>query len=371
MIPLSRPTITEEMKRKVLDVLDSGRLVKGPCVEEFQDRFAEYCGVRHGVAVSSGSAAVYLALCGLGIGNGDEVICPAHTFIASVSPVLLLGAKPVFVEIGDDYNLDMDDLEKKLTGRTKAVIAVHLYGQMCDMDRLMRLRAKHGFYLIEDASQAHGAEYYSRKSGSFGDVSCFSFYPSKMITVAGEGGMVVTNDGELRERVKALSDHGRYSSREDGKYVSHLLGSNFRMSEISAAVGIEQLKHLDSWIERRREIAGIYDRSLLEEIVKPIEYPKRKSVYFQYVIRTEKRDELSRFLWQNQIETGVHYPFPLYKQPVFSLDLHLPLTERVCQQVLSLPMYPGLKDEEARRVCQRVNEFVKTKRRSGHKYITP
>ena len=361
MIPLSRPTITKEMKRKVLEVLDSGRLVKGPKVDEFEGKFARYCGVKHATAVSSGSAAVYLALQALGVGNNDEVICPAHTFIASASPILLLGAKPVFVDVGQDYNIDMDDLEKKLTPRTKAVIAVHLYGQMCHMDRLLELRAKHGFYLVEDACHAHGAEYKGKKAGSFGDIACFSFFPSKLMTVAGEGGMVVTNKEELEVRVKALRDHGRDYRRAEAKFISDFLGSNFRMSEISAAVGIEQLKYLDSWIERRREIASLYNRLLPEEIVKPIEYPERKSVYYLYVIRTTKRDELSRFLWQSQIETGIHYPVPLHKQPIFAMDLYLPRTEEICQQILSVPMYPGLKDKDVEYVCHKIGEFVKTK----------
>jgi len=361
MIPLSRPTITEEMKKKVLEVLDSGRLVKGPKVSEFEDKFARYCGVKHAIAVSSGSAAVYLALQALGVGNGDEVICTAHTFIASASPILLLGAKPVFVDVGHDYNIDMDDLEKKVSTSTKAVIAVHLYGQMCDMDRLLELKEKHGFYLVEDACHAHGAEYDGKKSGSFGDVSCFSFFPSKLMTVAGEGGMVVTDEDEVQVGLKALRDHGRDPRKEEARYVSDLLGSNFRMSEISAAVGIEQLKHLDSWIERRREIASLYDRLLPEEIVKPVEYPKRKSAYYLYVIRTDKRDELGRFLWQSQIETAVHYPVPMHKQPIFSMELHLPRTEEICQQILSLPTYPGLKDEEIRYICQRVSDFVSNK----------
>jgi len=329
MIPLSRPTITEEMKKKVLEVLDSGRLVKGPKVSEFEDKFARYCGVKHAIAVSSGSAAVYLALQALGVGNGDEVICTAHTFIASASPILLLGAKPVFVDVGHDYNIDMDDLEKKVSTSTKAVIVVHIYGQMCDMDRLLELKEKHGFYLVEDACHAHGAEYDGKKSGSFGDVSCFSFFPSKLMTVAGEGGMVVTDEDEVQVGLKALRDHGRDPRKEEARYVSDLLGSNFRMSP--------------------------------EEIVKPVEYPKRKSAYYLYVIRTDKRDELGRFLWQSQIETAVHYPVPMHKQPVFSMELQLPRTEEICQQILSLPMYPGLEDEEIRYICQRVSDFVSNK----------
>jgi len=357
MIPLARPIITEEMRREVLEVLDSGRFVSGPRIEQFEEVFAGYCNAKKATAVSSGTAAIYLALQALGVGPGDRVACPSLSFVATASPILLLGAKPVFVDVGDDYCMDMDDLELKLGDKTKAVITVHLYGQMGDMGKLMELKRKHGFFLVEDACQAHGAEYQGKKAGSFGDIACFSFYPSKNMTVAGEGGMVVTSDKELDVKIKALRNHGIVHGKGRGEYVSELLGFNFRMSEIAAAIGIVQLKHLEDWIKRRREIADLYSRLLPPQVVGPKEYPGRKSVYCLYVIRTEKRDQLRQFLAERDIATGIHYPVPLHKQPVFATNEHLGRTEAICQQILSLPMFPQLREEEVEFVCQTINDF--------------
>lgn len=362
MIPLSKPVITEEMKKKVQEVFDSGRFIKGPKVKEFEDGFAKYCGgVRYGAAVSSGTAAIYLALRALDVKRGDEVICPSHSFIATAEPILMIGAKPVFADIGADYNLDLDDLEERITERTKAVICVHLYGQMCDMDRLVELTERHGLYLIEDAAQAHGAEYNGKKSGSFGDIACFSFFPSKNMTVAGDGGMTVTNDEELDARVKALRDHGRDYRRKDGKFSSTSLGLNFRMSEISAVVGMVQLKHLDGWIKKRREIASWYNELLDGAVDKPKEFERRKHAYHLYVIRNKERAKLKEFLYSNGIESGIHYPLAIHQQPIFSGTWNLPRTEKACREILSLPVYPGLKKEEVEFVSEKVNEFFKSK----------
>jgi len=358
MIQLAKPIITEEMKEKVLEVLDSGRFVKGPKVREFEEKFSNYCEVKYGTAVSSGTAAIYLALRALDIGPGDEVLCPSHSFIASASPILLVGAMPVFIDIGDDYLMNMDDVKRKITNKTKAILCVHLYGQMCDMDRLMELKEKHNFYLIEDAAQAHGAEYGGRKSGSFGDLACFSFFPSKNMTVAGDGGMVLTDDEELDAKVKALRDHGRDYRKKEGKFSSTMLGFNFRMSEISAVIGAEQLKHLDEWVDKRRRIARLYNELLDDRVIKPKELEKRKHAYHLYVIRTKERDALKEFLQKNEIGTGIHYPIPIHQQPIFSGNCSLPRTERICKEILSLPMHPALKDEEVEYVCDKVNEFL-------------
>lgn len=361
MIPLSKPMITEEMKEKVLEVLESGRFIKGPRVKEFEGEFAKYCGVRYGTAVSSGTAAIYLALKALDVKEGEEVICPSHSFVATAEPVQVLGAKPVFVDIGEDYNLDIDEVGKKITDRTKAVICVHLYGQMCEMKRLVELTKSHGLYLIEDAAQAHGAEYDGKKAGSFGDIACFSFFPSKNMTVAGDGGMTVTNNEDLDAKVKALRDHGRDYRRKDGKFSSTLLGLNFRMSEISAVIGMEQLRELDEWIGKRREIASWYNELLVDtdKLIRPKEFERRKHAYHLYVIRSERRDALKDFLSSNGIETGIHYPLAIHQQPIFSGIWSLPRTEKVCKGILSLPMYPGLERESVEVVCSKVNEFFK------------
>lgn len=357
MIPLCMPSVTDEMKGRVLEVLESGRFVKGPEVEEFEKEFSSYCGVKYGTAVSSGTASIYMALRALEVGEHDEVITVSYSFIASASPILLANAKPVFVDIGDDYNLDMDDLEEKITEKTKVVICVHLYGQMCDMGRLMELKEKYGFHLIEDAAQAHGAEYKGRKSGSFGNISCFSFYPSKNMTVCGDGGMALTDDEDLDGKLKMLREHGLDRRAEEGKYRSKMLGFNFRMSEISAVIGKEQLKHLDEWVARRREIADLYRGSLTDEVIKPMEFEKRKHTYHLYVIRTKRRDELKEYLAKNEIETGIHYPSPIHKQPIFTDNWNLPKTEKICGEVLSLSMYPTLSKKQVEYVCEKINEF--------------
>ncbi len=356
-VPLSVPTITGEMKKAALEVLDSHRYIKGPKVSEFEEKFAKYCGVSCGSAVSNGTSAIYLALKALNIGPGDEVIVPSFSFIASATPILFAGAKPVFVDVGQDYLMDIDDIQKKITKKTKAVICVHLYGQMCDMDKLLDLKKKHGFYLIEDACQSHGAEFKGKKAGSFGDINCFSFFPSKNLTVCGDGGMLVTNSQELKNKIDMLRDHGRDYSTKEGKFKSTVLGFNFRMSEISAAIGIEQLRHLDEWVNRRREIAKTYDKLLTSKIIKPAENGDRKHVYHLYVIRTDKRDELKDFLSKNEIETGIHYPLAIHQQPIFSGKRSLPMTEKFCKEIISIPIYPSMKNEQIKFVAEKINEF--------------
>lgn len=358
-IPLSTPKVTEEMKKVAIEVMDSRRYIKGPKVLEFEEKFAKYCGTSHGSAVSNGTSAIYLALKAIGVGPGDEVIVPSFTFVASATPILFAGAKPIFVEIGEDYLIDTKDLEKKITPKTKAVICVHLYGQMCDMDALMELKRKHGFSIVEDACQAHGAEFKGKKAGSFGDVGCFSFFPSKNMTVCGDGGMTVTSDDGIKKRIDMLRDHGRDYSTKEGKFKSTVLGFNFRMSEISAAIGIEQLKSLDDWIDSRRKIAKVYDSSLTDKLIKPSENKNCKHAYHLYVVRTQKRDELKNHLSKNEIETGIHYPLPIHEQPIFHGKWNLPLTEKFCNQILSLPMYPNLKADEIKFICDKTNEFSK------------
>lgn len=352
------------MKQRVIEVLNSGRFIKGQQVKNFETEFANYCNVKYGVAVSSGTAAIYLALRALGIRQGDEVILPSHTFIATTEPILMVGAKPVFVDIGEDYNLNIEDVERKLTSKTKAVVCVHLYGQMCNMDALQEFISinynfNHKVYLIEDAAQAHGAEFKGKKAGSFGDVACFSFFPSKNLTVAGDGGMVVTNDNKLDTKLRALRDHGRDYSTKEGKYSTTMLGFNFRMSEISAVIGSEQLKHLDTWNYKRRELAGLYYELLADSSVEtPVVRENRKHVYHQYVIRSKQRDELRDYLYKNGIETGIHYQIPVHLQRIFDGETVLPKTERVCGEILSLPMYPSLSKKDVEFVCKKIKKVI-------------
>lgn len=358
MIPLAKPVVTEEMEKRVIEVLRTYRLIKGPVSKEFENRFSSYCGCKYGTSVSNGTSAIFLALKALDIGPGDNVACVSHSFIASTSPIIMLGANPVFIDVDNSYTMDMDDLERKLMENDiKVVIPVHLYGQMCDMDRLMELKERYGFLIIEDACQAHGATYRGKKAGSFGEISCFSFYPSKNMTVGGDGGMALTNNEDFDIKLKMLRDHGRDFRLKEGKYISSILSLNFRMSEILAAIGIEQLKHLDEWIERRREIAKIYNEELTDKVIKPIEFKKRKHVYHLYVIRTKKRDKLKNFLLKKGIGTEIHYPIPIHKQPIISYDISLPNTDRFSKDVISLPIFPEMENEDVLKVCKAINQF--------------
>jgi len=353
-ISLSKVTITKEMKDAVLKVMDSGRFIKGPVLEEFESKFSNYCGAKYGVGVSSGTAAIYLALRALDINAGDEVIVPSMSFIASASPILMLGAIPKFVDTDESYCMDIVDFKKKVSNKTKAVICVHLYGQMCDMDAIMAAKNQHGFKLIEDCAQVHGGEYKGKKAGSFGDISAFSFFPSKNMTVCGDGGMAITSDAALYEKLKMLRDHGRTD-----KYLHRILSMNFRMSEISAAIGIEQLKHLDEWIARRREIAHAYNSLLSGNLIKPREFENRKHAYHLYVIRTKNRDALKEHLAKNDIASDVHYPVPIHLQPIFAEynTVQLKNTEHFAKEILSLPIYPGLTESEISQVSDKINSF--------------
>ena len=359
-IPLSKAFINERMKKHVIKVLESGRYVKGPEVKKFEEEFAKYCKVKYGTAVSNGTMAIYIALRALGIKKGDEVIVPGNSFIASATPILLVGAKPVFADVDETYTIDPKDLENKITSRTKAVIAVHLYGQPCDMDRIMRLKKKYKFYLIEDCAQAHGAEYKGKKVGSFGEIGCFSFYPSKNMTVAGDGGMCITSNKKLDRAMKMLRDHGRDFSKPEGKYTHEILGFNFRMSEISATVGREQLKLLNRFIEKRRKIAKKYDKGLTSKITKPFVAKGRKHVYHLYVIRTEEanRDRLIEYLKKNGIAPDVHYRLPIHLQPIFKeYKTKLKNVEKFSKQIISLPIYPLLKNKEQQYIIKKINRF--------------
>lgn len=361
MIKQSQPFVNEDIKQAILNVLDSKIFVKGKCIETFEKEFAKFVGVDYGISVNSGTSALFLALKALGIKKGDEVIVPSHTFVASATPILMCGATPIFVDVSDDYLIDISDIETKITENTKAIIAVHLYGQPCNMEKLRSIMKILGIYLIEDACQAHGAKYNGKNVGTFGDVSVFSFFPSKNMTVCGDGGISVTNNKDLARKMKMQRDHGRDYTTENGKYNSSILGYNFRLSEIPAATGIEQLKHITEFNSERNEIAYAYNKYLTSKIIKPISHFDRYHVYHQYVIRTDKRNELKQYLYENGIETGIHYPIPCHKQDVFAYKniktYNLENTEKICDEILSLPMYPSLKPEEVNKVILTINKF--------------
>jgi len=358
-IPLSKVYMNDDIKKAVLEVLDSGWYILREKVREFEGKFAEFCGVKNAVCVSSGTAAIFLSLLALDIKPRDEVIIPSFSFIASASPVIHIGAKPVFVDIeARTYTVDPEKIREAVTERTKAIIPVHLYGHPANMDAISEIAEENDLYVLEDACQAHGAEYKGRKVGGIGHVACFSFYPSKNMTVCGDGGAVVTNDEEIAEKVRMIRDHGR---RE--KYIFKMVGYNLRFNEIQAAIGIKQLEKLPEWIEARRNIARMYNQALEGLVTTPMEELWAKHVYHLYVIRTEKRDELKEFLRQQGVSTGVHYPVPIHKQPAITSVLGaqpaLRNTERFAQEVLSLPIYPALTKREVEYVSEKMAEFLR------------
>lgn len=354
-IGLSKMYVDDQIRQAVVQVLNSGQYIKGQNLSTFEQEFGRFCNTKYAIGVSSGTSAILLSLMALGVCAGDEVIVPSHTFIATATPSIFLGARPVYADIDPEtYTIDSAEIQKKLSPKTKAIIPVHLYGHPCDMDLINKIAKEHGLFVIEDACQAHGAIYKGYKVGSLSDIACFSFYPSKNMTVLGDGGMVTTNNEELAKIIRMLSDHGRTE-----KYVHELLGLNLRMSEIHAAIGVEQLRHIEEWNDRRRQIASKYNRLLDDlDLVTPVEKEWAKHVYYMYVIRLKDRDRLASYLREKGIQTGIHYPVPLHRQPCVQSDIHLPVTEEYVDDILSLPIHPQLTDVEVEYVASSIREFM-------------
>jgi dTDP-4-amino-4,6-dideoxygalactose transaminase len=346
--------IKKEMDVAIASILDNTSFIMGKPVEEFEKEFASFLDVKHCVSVSSGTSALYLALRALGIGEGDEVILPSHTFIGSVEPITLLGAVPVFVDV-KDYVISVSDVKDKITDKTKAIIPVHLYGQSCDMDSIMEIAKEHGLKVIEDACQAHGGEYKGKKLGTIGDAGCFSFYPGKNLGGYGDGGAVVTNNESLATEMRQFLDHGREKGE---KYVHATLGFNFRMDALQAKVLSVKLKHLADWITQRQKNAEMYDKKLSK--LKGVKVPP-EGVYHLYVIQHPDRDGLREHLAEKGISTGIHYPVPLHLQPACKefggKKGDFPDTEKIVDTILSLPMYPELTEEQIDYICKAIEEF--------------
>ncbi len=336
------------------------KLYLGPVQEEFERKFADYCGTKYFVSCSSGTDALHLALRAAEIKENDEIILPSFTFFATLEAVWMVGAKPVFAEVKEkDYTLDPEDVRKKIRDKTKAIILVHLFGMPCDMEEFWEIKEKYPhIILIEDSAQAHGAMYKDKKAGNLGDLSAFSFYYTKNLGALGEAGGVSTNSKDFYDKIKLLRVHGQRKS-----YISEIMGFNFRMDEVQAAVLLLKLKYLDKWNERRREIAKIYYENLkeIEEIKLPYEEKNKKSVYHLFVIRAKDRDKLKDFLNKKGIECGIHYPLPSHLQPAARFYGYkkgdLPLSEKLSEEVLSLPCHPYLKDEDVLYICEKIKEF--------------
>lgn len=353
--------IKPEIDGALARVVERSQFVGGPILSDFESAFADYCGVEHAIGVGTGTAALHLALEALGVGLGDEVIVPAHTFIATVEPIVLLGARPVFADIcADTYCIDPVSVERCLSDKTKAVIPVHLYGQIADMEGLYRAIAGTGreIAIIEDAAQAHGARRSGKRAGGLADVACFSFYPGKNLGAYGDGGAVTTPDEALAHRIRMLRDHGRVE-----KYRHEIIGHNTRLDTLQAAVLKVKLEHLDEWNARRRLRAAWYDRHLagLPGVTVPKIAAGNESVYHLYVIEVDDREGLGKHLAADGIASGIHYPIPLHEQPAlgavdFGAD-DLAVTERAASRILSLPMYAELTDEQATRVVASVRSL--------------
>lgn len=357
-IPLSKAYISEEIKRKIIDVIESGWYILGEQCRLFEKEFAEFIGTSEAILTSSGTGALLLALRALGVRAGDEVIVPSHTAFPTVEPVLLLNAKPIFVDIDETYTLDPSLLEERITPRTVGIIPVHLYGHPAHLDPIRKIAEKYHLFILEDCCQAHGACYKGKRVGSWGEAGCFSFYPSKNLTVYGDGGMVTTSDPTLAEKIRLLRDHGRV-----GKYRHEVLGYNLRFNEIQAAVGRLQLQKLEGFNQRRRALAKFYSKCLSEL---PIKLPREQewgyAVYHLYVIQTSYRDQLIKFLQEKGVQTGVHYPIPCHLQPAikpfYTKPPTLPRTERVVREILSLPLFPELTEEEILDITRLIKEFL-------------
>ena len=365
MIPLvdlksQYQSIKDEIDTAIAGVVESCQFILGEQVEKFEADFAGYCQAQFALGANSGTSALHLALLAAGVGPGDEVITVSYTFVATVAAILYTGAKPVFVDINPQTcNIDSAQIEVAITPKTKVIMPVHLYGVCADMDPILDIARRHKLIVIEDAAQAHGAEYKGRRAGSMGDLACFSFYPGKNLGAYGEAGAVVTNNEQYFEVMKQLRDQG-----QSRKYYHDRVGYNYRMEAMQGAVLGVKLKHLDEWNAARRRHADVYRRELAGLELRLLEVlPDCESVYHIFPLFTEQRDELREHLHANGVSTGVHYPIPVHLQPGFrNLGYNegdLPQTERVCKEVLSLPMYPELTDDMLMQIADSVRQFCR------------
>jgi len=359
-IPVAEPEIGEEELENVTQAVKSGWVSsKGSFIEEFEKGFSNYIGVKHAVATSNGTTALHLALVALGIGKGDKVLIPSLTFIATANAVTYTGAEPVFIDSHPEYwCMDPSKIEEKIDDKTKAIIVVHLYGHPCNMDEIMRIAEDHKLHVIEDCAEAHGAEYKNRKVGSFGIISCFSFYGNKIITT-GEGGMCLTNNEELADKMRMLRDHGMNPNK---KYWHNIVGFNYRMTNLQAALGVAQLNKIDRLVNKKREIATTYKKLLqdLSAITSAPEMPWAKNVYWLYsiLVKTTLRNKIIEYLEKQGIETRPFF-YPLHTMPPYEHNLTLPIVEELSASGLNLPSGPRLSESQIEAVVESLREILK------------
>ncbi len=361
-------SIKKEIDSAIKRVLDNGAFVGGEEVKNFEQEFAKFCKVKYAISVNSGTDALFLSLKALGIKEGDEVITTPFTFIATAEVIVNCGAKPVFVDIKpDDFNIDTSKIEEKITKRTRAIIPVHLFGQMADMREIIKIAKKYNLYVIEDAAQAVGArikvsENKWEKAGVLGDTGCFSFFPSKNLGAYGDGGMIVTNNEKIAEKLRLLKNHG---SSPKEKYLNLILGTNTRLDAIQAAILRVKIKYLSRWSKERLGRAKYYNKNLrnVGDIVTPQIGSGKTHIFHQYTIRTKSRDELRKYLSENGIPTMIYYPIPLHLQPAFKYLGHkkgdFPESEKAADEVLSLPIYPEISKKEQDFIIEKIRRFFR------------
>jgi perosamine synthetase len=349
-IPFFVQEFTDEMEEAAIHALRNESFVGGESVSKFEEEFARYTGTKYAASVSSGNGALQISLMALGIGKSHKVITPTNSFIASANCIRMTNAEPVLTDIDtNDGSIDLSNNKDSVN----AIIPVHIYGNPCDFDSVKSFAEEQKIPIVEDACQAHGAEYKGKKVGSLGDIGCFSFYPTKNMTVGGDGGMTTTDDEEIVSKIKSIRDNGRKTKNEFDK-----LGFTMRLNTVNAAIGRVQLKHLDEKTARRREIASIYRENLAHDCILP-ENKDGKSVYHQIVIKHEKRDDIRKELTDNEIGSAIYYETPIHKQPIYEkFGYKLPNSERFSKEIISLPSYPQLTDEQALEICECVNKVI-------------
>jgi dTDP-4-amino-4,6-dideoxygalactose transaminase len=362
-LTLQYNSIKGEIDAAVKRVLDNAAFIGGKEVEEFEKEITQFLGVKDAIGVNSGTDALFLSLKALNIGQGDEPITTPFTFIATAGTIANCGAKPVFVDINPEtFNIDPSKIEEKITERTKAILPVHLFGQMADMDKIMEIARKHNLFVIEDAAQAIGAEHKGEKAGTIGDFGCFSFFPSKNLGAFGDGGMVVTNNEELANKIRLLKNHG---SSPKEKYLNLIIGTNSRLDAIQAAILRVKLKYLSKWSKERAEKADYYNEKLkgVGDIIAPVIGIDRTHIFHQYTIKTKSREELQKYLKEKEIPTMVYYPLPLHLQPAFKYlgcnKGDFPEAEKASEEVLSLPIYPEISQKDQGSIINNIKEFFK------------
>jgi len=349
-IPFFIQEFTQEMEDAAIHALRNEPFVGGESVSKFEEEFAQYTGTKYAVSVSSGNSALQISLMALGIGDKSKVITPTNSFIASANCIRMTNAHPILADIDmKDGGIDLSNNKDNVN----AVIPVHIYGNPCNFDSVKLFSEEQNIPIIEDACQAHGAEYKGKKVGSLGNIGCFSFYPTKNMTVGGDGGMTTTDNEETASKIKSIRDNGRKTKNEFDK-----LGFTMRLNTVNAAIGRVQLRHLDEKTARRRAIASLYRKNLVQDCILP-ENKDGKSVYHQIVIKHEKRDDIRRELTDNEIGSAIYYETPIHQQPIYQeFGYKLPNSEKFSKEIMSLPSYPQLTDAQALEICEHVNKII-------------